>query len=363
VNRSYPSSDAVAIHPVVGILTVDVLDRHGFGRRIRVRVEGAAPMVDAVPPVIARVRLAGDLTMHAHPWPRPRPGREVEYRGFRGRTYEPLPAPVVSAPGQAQPDAALLLMDAAADLLGLRTRTGYAHATTGRTVVVDDAAAPEPWEEGLAARYDLTLAEPVVAAYLEAVRTTVLVAGGVPLKASPLPRWHANVHAHQIALETRPWATNHLRNADVFGMNGLDAAKRFVAAMGTGADVPEVMGEIGFVDPAYLAADDLPSLCRVLAPWVANRWARHLADLPASLVRHCHDAANYSDERFREHEDRVRLLSALAEMMVLSKPLPDVRRGEWPEQAVQALLVRLHEAEGIPRYAGDGRPPAPSATG
>lgn len=362
MNRSVPSADAVALHPVVGILTVDVLDRYGFGRRIRVRVEGAAPVVDAVPPVIARVRLAGELTMHAHPWPRPYPGREVEYRGFNGRAYEPLPAPIATGAGQARPGAALLLMNAAAELLGLRTRTGYTHVMTGRTVVVDEAAAPEPWDEDLVARYDLTSAEPAVAAYLEAVRSTMLVAGGVPLKVSPLPRWHANVHAGQISLEVRPWVANHLRNADVFGMNGLDAARRYVAATATGAGGPEVVGEIGFVDPAYIETDDLPSLCRVLAPWVANRWARHLADLPASLVRHCHDAANYSDDRFREHEDRVRLLSALAEMMVLSKPLPDVRRGEWPEQAVEALLVRLHEAEGVPRYAADDRPPTPSTT-
>lgn len=363
MNRPATDSDAEATIPVVGMLTVDVLDRHGFGRRIRVRVEGAAPVVDAVPPVIARVRLAGELAMHAHPWPRPHPGREVEYRGFGGRAYEPLSAPVVAAPGHARPGAALLLLDGASELLGLRTRTGYAHVTTGRTVVVDETAAPETWDEGLAARYDLTSAEPAVAAYLEAVRSTVLVAGGVPLKASPLPRWHANVHARQISLEVRPWLANHLRNADVFGMNGLDAARRYAAAMTSAAGEPEIIGEIGFVDPAYIETDDLPSLCRVLAPWVANRWGRHLADLPAPLVRHCHDAANYSDDRFREHEDRVRLLSALAEMMALSKPLPDVRRGEWPDQAVEALLVRLHEAEGIPRYAGDDRPPTPSTAG
>lgn len=358
-----PSEEAVESHPVVGYLDVDVVDRRGTARRIKVMVEGAAPVVDAVPPVVARVRLAGELTMFARPWPRPRPGREVEYLGFEGRAYESLPLPVVMRPGRTRPANPIHLIGEDLDFLGLRKISGLAHAFTGRKPFQDKAAPPEAWDDGLAAQYDLTWAEPTVSAYLTAVRTTVLIAGGMLLKASPLPRWHANMHANQISLDARPWNTNHLRNADIFGMNCLDAAERYVAARSPGAGPPQVLGDIGFVDPAYLEADDLPSLCRVLAPWVANRWARHLADLPASLVRHCHDAANYNDEAFGEHEDRVRMLSALAEMMALSGPLPEVRRGEWPEQSVTALLVRLHEAEGIPRYVGEDPIAQPSTRG
>lgn len=363
MNRLSSVSDAVETHPVVGVLEVDVLDRYGAGRRIQVRVEGAAPVVDVVPPVIARVRLAGELTMFARPWPRPHPGREVEYRGFQGRAYEPLGLPVTIRPGQNRPADPIFLIGDEKAFLGVRKVAGLTHAATGRNALQDHTARAEDWSGDLSERYDLTWAEPVVSAYLAAVRRTVLLAGGMLLKAAPLPRWWANVHGNQIALESRSWNTNHLRNADIFGMSGLAAARRYLAARRPGEGAPEVMGEIAFVDPAYQEADDLPSLCRVLAPWVADRWARHLADLPADLVRHCHDAANYTDDAYREHADRVRLLSALAEMMVLSRPLPDVRRGEWPEAAVEALLVRLHEAEGIPRYAGGDPSPAPSATG
>lgn len=361
MTRSVSRMETAETHPVIGVLDVDVLDRHGTGRRIKVRVEGAAPVIDAVPPVIARVRLAGELTMHARPWPRRGLGREVEYRGFQGRAYEPLSLPVVMRPGQTRPADPIHLIGDQIKLLGLRDIGGLAHASTGRTPLRDETARAEAWGDDLAARYDLTWAEPVVSAYLTAVRRSVLVAGGTLLKASPLPRWWANVHANQISLEVRAWNVNHLRNADMFGLNGLDAAKRYLAAWANGGGDPEVMGEIDTVDPAYLETDDLPSLCRVLAPWVANRWARHLADLPAALVRQCHDAANYSDAAFSTHEDRVQLLSALAEMMVLSEPLPEVRRGEWPERAVEALLVRLHGAEGIPRYAGDEPSHVPAA--
>lgn len=363
MNRSGSVSEIPETHPVVGVLDVDVVDRRGTARRIKVRVEGAAPVIDAVPPVIARVRLASEMTMHARPWPRQGPGREVEYRGFEGRSHEPLQLPVAIRPGETRPADPIYLLGDQIKLLGLRDITGLAHASTGRAALVDDTVRAEAWDDDLRARYDLTWAEPTVSAYLAAVRRSVLVAGGLLLKASPLPRWWANVHANQITLETRSWDVNYLRNADMFAMNGLDAAQRYVAAWGTGGADPEIIGEIQFVDPACLDVDGLPALCRVLAPWVANRWARHLADLPAALVRHCHDAANYSDAAFPEHEDRVRLLSALAEMMVLSKPLPEVRRGEWPEQALEALLVRLHDAEGIPRYAGGDPRPSPSAAG
>jgi hypothetical protein len=361
MNRTISGRETSKTHAVVGVLDVDVVDRRGSARRIKVAVEAAAPVIDALPPVIAHVRLAGELTMHARPWPRAVEGREVEFRCLGGRTYEALPLSGSMGSGPFGSTERIHLDGKGLTLLGRRAIRGEVHAATGRAAIQDEQADPEIWDERLAERYDLTWAEPTASAFQAAVRGSVVVAAGSPLRESPMPRWWANHHANQISLEVRTWHVNYLRNADMFGLNGLEAAKRYLAARNHGAGPPEIQGEVGFVDPAHLGADDLPELCRILAPWVADRWARHLADLPASLVRHCHDAANYSDAAFPAHEDRIRLLSALAEMMRLSEPLPDVRRGEWPEQAVEALLVRLHGAEGVPRYEGGDPDPVPYA--
>ena len=358
------SSRAPTTHPVVAVIPVDVVDRGGMGRRINVRVEGAAPVVEAAAPIVARIRHAGALTTRAWPWRREDAERTVDYRGFQGRTYETCQLPFVVRPGMLRPDEPLQLIGGERDMLRLRGVSRYSHAATGRIVLgPPPGSVPEVWNDALADRYDLTWAGPVVSEFRTAVGNTLLVAGGVLLKAVPLPRWWANVHGNEIALEPRLWETNHLRNADVFGPGRLDSARRYIAAKGGGEGDPAVRGGVEFLDPAYVEADDLPALCRVLAPWVANRWARHLADLPADLVRRCHDAANYSGEAFGLHEDRVQLLSALAEMMALSAPLPEVRRGEWPAQAIDAHLVRLHAVEGIPRYGAEERPPAPAWTG
>lgn len=346
---------------VVADLLVDVVDRGGTGRRISVRVEASTPTFVEPLPVVARFRLAGELTMVGGDYPRA-PGKVAEYLGHAGRFY--LPARPWMEPGSlghGSADPFELCIDELR-MLGVHHTSRDRHAATGLSIPSDPVGPPEPWTPKLAERYDLAWAEPVVERFRAAVGDKLLVAGGDFMKAAAPPIWWANPDAHHISLEEPRFPSTYLRNADRFAWSSLDSARRYLAALGFRQEEPAILGGVDFVDPIYDREDDLRSLCSVIAPWIANRWARHLADLPADLVRHCHDAANWSDDAFPERADVIRLASALTELLTRSGPLPDVRRGEWPQHAVDALRVRLHAVEGVQPYGAtpsDGTPYRP----
>lgn len=340
---------------LVADIVVDVVDRRGTDRRIVVRVGAAAPAVATPLPVVARFLLAGPLLMVGGAYPRA-PSEPAEYLGLEGRTYRALrPRSTLANAARATTDPIVLSADEIR-ILGVRDISRLDHAATGRPFNLWRPSGVESWGPDLAERYDLTWAAPVVADLEAAVARRLLVAGGELLEAAPLPVWWSNQAANEISLDPVRFGVNYLRNADRFSWSGLDAALRYLGAVNVRQAEPRILGGVEFVDPAYGHTDDLRTLCSVIAPWIAHRWARHLADLPADLVRHCHDAANWSEEAFRDDADLMRIASALAELLARSGPLPDVRRGEWPEQAVHALLVRLHAVEGVPHYGCTERP-------
>ncbi|MDE4914771.1 hypothetical protein [Methylobacterium sp. 092160098-2] len=332
-------------------IVVDVFDRRGTDRRIVVRVGASAPAVADPLPVVARFRLAGQLLMVGGDFPRA-PGETAEYLGLEGRTYRALRPRSPSPSATAGRDGAEPIVLSADEIrmLGVRDISRLDHAATGRPFNLWRPNEVEPWCRELADRYDLTWATPVVAGFEAAVAGRLLVAGGDLLEVAPFPMWWSNQDTNEISLDAVRFAVNYLRNADRFSWSGLDAARRYLGALNFRRGEPQILGGVEFMDPAYGHTDDLRSLCSVIAPWIAHRWARHLADVPADLVRHCHDAANWTGEAYPERTDLMRLASALAELLAKSGPLPDVRRGEWPQQAVDALLVRLHAVEGVPQY-------------
>jgi hypothetical protein len=344
---------------VVADIPVDVVDRRGTDRRIVVGVGAAVPAVATSLPVVARFRLAGKLLMVGGAYPRAA-AETAEYLGIEGRTYRALrPRSASTAAARGGTDPIVLSADEIR-MLGVRDISRLDHAATGRPFNLWRPSGAEPWGPDLAERYDLTWAAPVVAGFQAAVASRLLVAGGELLEAAPFPMWWSNQDANEISLDPVRFRMNHLRNADRFSWSGLDAGRRYLDALNSRREEPGVLGGVDFVDPAYAHTDDLRSLCSIIAPWIAHRWARHLADLPADLVRHCHDAANWSEEAYPERADLMRLSSALAELLAKSGPLPDVRRGEWPQQAVDALLVRLHAVEGVPHYGPTERPAEPT---
>lgn len=344
---------------LVADIVVDVVDRRGTDRRIVVRVGAAAPAVATPLPVVARFRLAGRLLMVGGAYPRA-PGETAEYHGLEGRTYRALRPRSTSTPAAGTATDPIVLSADEIRMLGVRDISRLDHAATGRPFDLWRPTEVEPWCRELADRYDLTWAGPVVAGFEAAVAERLLVAGGEVLEAAPLPMWWSNRDANEISLDPVRFAANYLRNADRFSWAGLESARRYLGAVNVRQGEPEILGAVEFVDPAYGHTDDLRALCSVIAPWIAHRWSRHLADLPADLVRHCHDAANWSEEAFRDEADLMRMASALAELLARSGPLPDVRRGEWPQQAVDALLVRLHAVEGVPQYDRTQRPAEPA---
>jgi hypothetical protein len=359
---SNPNAGAASAHPFVGVFPVDVVDRGGTGRRIAVRVDAAAPCIPDPLTIVARFRLAGELRMVGGDFPRAAENKVAEFLGHAGCIYRPARpwmAPGSLGHGSAEP---FELCEDELRMLAVRPVSRENHAATGLPVSGHLVGPPEPWSSKLAERYDLRWAVPVVEGFKAAVSKRLLVAGGTFLKADHMPVWWANPATNQISLDE--WRANptYLRDADHFAWSSLDSARRYLAALGFHQGEPEILGGIDFVDPSYGHGDDLRSLCSVVAPWVARRWARHLADLPADLVRHCHDAANWSDEAFPEKADVIRLASALTELLARSGPLPDVRRGEWPQQAVDALRIRLHAVEGVQPYGAkpsDGTPYGP----
>lgn len=337
--------NAVATCPVRAILPLDVLDRGGIPHRINVRVEGGIPVVGEEPPIVARVRLAGTAIMAGGGWPRG-PERQVEYAGLHGRTYISVSLPYELEPGGQYPAQGLTLMGREADITGVLAFGGPYHAATGRRDWTTTGESSVSWERSLADRYDLTWAEPVVASFRKGAAENLLFAGGRLYKFTPLPRWWANASGNEIVLEDRPKNT-YSRNADVFDLDRLADARRYMTLVPRVRREPvRVGGAIEDVSQPYLACgrDDL---CARIAPWIANRFARYLADLPGDLVRHAHDAANYTTGGLI---DRERLLPALCELLERSSALPPTRRGEFPEEAVRDLLIRLHRIEGVPRY-------------
>lgn len=334
---------------LVADIVVDVVDRRGTDRRIVVRVGAVAPAVATPLPVVARFRLAGRLLMVGGTYPRA-PDETAEYHGLEGRTYRALRPRSTTAPAAGATTDPIVLSADEIRMLGVRDISHLDHAATGRPFNLWRPTEAEPWCRELADRYDLTWAGPVVAGFQAAAATRLLVAAGEVLEAAPLPMWWSNRDANEISLDPVRFAANYLRNADRFSWAGLEAARRYLGAVNVRQGEPQILGEVEFVHPAYAHTDDLRSLCSVIAPWIAHRWARHLADVPADLVRRCHDAANWTGEAYPERADLMRLASALAELLAKSGPLPDVRRGEWPQQAVDALLVRLHAVEGVPQY-------------
>lgn len=335
----------VATCPVRTVLPLDVVERGGMARRINVRVEGDIPVVRDGLPVVARVRLAGSLSMRGGEWPRG-PDRPVEYAGREGRTYVPVLLPYELEPGGIHPRDGLALLGKEAAITGMVPFDSPYHPATGRREP-DPAGQPAvSWGPELAERYDLTWAAPVVASFRQGAAGNLLFAGGRLYKAAPLPRWWANASGNEIALEDR-LGTTVARNADVFDVDRLEDARRYMGLVPLGRREPfRVSGGVDHVDPEYLAGAR-NDLCATIAPWIANRFARYLADLPGDLVRHAHDAANYAAGG---HVDREPLLPALCELLRRSGELPPTRRGEFPEDAVQALLVRLHGIEGVPLY-------------
>ena len=68
------------------------------------------------------------------------------------------------------------------------------------------------------------------------------------------------------------------RDADIFDVDRLEDARRYMALVTRGHQGPfRVVGGVDRVDTAYLdgARNDL---CATIAPWIANRYARYLAD-------------------------------------------------------------------------------------
>ena len=335
----------VATCPVRTVLPVDVVERGGMARRINVRVEGAIPVVGDEMPIVARVRLAGSLRMVGGEWPRD-PDRPVEYAGRGGRTYTRVLLPYELDPGDLHPRNGIALLGKEAAITGMLPVDSPYHAATGRREPEPGGQPAVSWSPDLAERYDLTWAAPVVASFRQGAASNLLFAGGRLHKAAPLPRWWANASGNEIALEDRT-STTVARNADVFDLDRLGDARRYMGLVASGRGEPvRMLGCVEHVDPEYLAAAR-NDLCATIAPWIANRFARCLADLPGDLVRHAHDAANYATSGL---VDRENLLPALCELLRRSDTLPPTRRGEFPEEAVRGLLIRLHRIEGVPRY-------------
>ena len=335
----------IATCPVRAVLPLDVVERGGMARRISVRVEGAIPVVRDDLPVVASVRLAGSLTMCGGEWPRG-PELPVDYAGREGRTYAKVLLPYGLEPDDLHPRDGISLLGKEVAITGMMSVDSPYHAATGRREAEPDGQPALAWTTDLAERYDLTWAAPVVASFRRGAADNLLFAGGRLYKSAPLPRWWANASGNEISLEDRRMTTAD-RDADIFDVDRLEDARRYMALVTRGRQGPfRVVGGVDRVDTAYLdgARNDL---CATIAPWIANRYARYLADLPGDLVRHAHDAANYVTDGL---VDRGSLLPALCELLRRSGTLPPTRRGEFPESAVQALLVRLHGVEGVPGY-------------